>query len=275
MLRTTTNLMKKSSILRLHYTTIVPKHHVPFDEKPFPFSRFQPCCPDVEIKQAENGFVPCKTHPFPSVLGKKIDMTDSMTRPAGIRHLVGCIGADAMEWTRAKVEAVPGIMQSLMTTENQWLKQNRSQVLNDKVVLTTVAERPATSTKPDVMLFPEFKIFKAVSSTNGIIDSDSPLYNALESIWQNPYNSLPPQKEWEDIKANTVIFVCTHARRDLRCGRLGPLIVDEFNRVIQEKRLQDKVEVWGTSHFGGKSNVICFKVGSSEMLTLSLHFDRS
>ncbi|EPB90573.1 hypothetical protein HMPREF1544_02634 [Mucor circinelloides 1006PhL] len=247
MFRTTTaSIFKKSSISRFYST-----HQIPFDKKPFPFSRFEACCPDAEAKQAENGFVPCKSHPFPPVLGKKIDMTDPMTRPTSIRHLVGCIGSDAMEWTRAKVEAIPGIMQSIMTTENQWLKENRPQVPGDKIVLATVSERPAVSNKPDVMLFPEFKVFQGVSSSNGVIDHDSSFYHALESIWQNPYNPLPPLEDWQDIKADTVVLVCTHARRDLRCGKLGPLIVDEFNRVIQEKGLQDRVEVWGTSHFGG------------------------
>ncbi|KAI8639650.1 Sucrase/ferredoxin-like-domain-containing protein [Parasitella parasitica] len=256
MLRTTTTLLRKPGILRCYST-----NPIPFDENPFPFSRFEPCCPDTEAKQAENGYIPCKSHPFPKVLGRKIDMTDPMTRPAGIRHLVGCVGADAMEWTRAKVEAIPGIMQSLMTTENQWLKENRPQVPSDKVVMATVAERPGKCHRPDVMLFPEFKIFQDISSTDGVIDSESPLYNALKSIWQNPYVSLPPQKEWLDIEADTVVFVCTHARRDLRCGKLGPLIVNEFNRVIQEKQLQGKVEVWGTSHFGGKVQCICCKRG--------------
>lgn len=259
MFRTTTaSIFKKSSISRFYST-----HQIPFDKKPFPFSRFQACCPDAEAEQAENGFVPCKSHPFPPVLGKKIDMTDPMTRPTSIRHLVGCIGSDAMEWTRAKVEAVPGIMQSIMTTENQWLKENRPQVPGDKIVLATVSERPAVSNKPDVMLFPEFKVFQGVSSTNGVIDHDSSFYHALESIWQNPYNPLPPREDWQDIKADTVVLVCTHARRDLRCGKLGPLIVDEFNRVIEEKGLQDRVEVWGTSHFGGKSRAhkMCLKAG--------------
>lgn len=256
MFRTTTaSVFKRSSIPRLYSTT----HQIPFDTKPFPFSRFEACCPDADAKQAENGFVPCKSHPFPPVLGKKIDMTDPMTRPTSIRHIVGCIGSDAMEWTRAKVETVPGIMQSIMTTENQWLKENRqAQAPGDgeKSVLATVAERPAAVADiPDVMLFPEFKVFQGAPSTNGVIDQSSSLYHALASIWQNPCNALPPLEQeqgWQDIKADTVVLVCTHARRDLRCGKLGPLIVDEFNRVIQEKGLQDKVEVWGTSHFGGK-----------------------
>ncbi|GAN04672.1 conserved hypothetical protein [Mucor ambiguus] len=249
MFRTTTaSILKKSSTSKLYSTA----HQIPFDSKPFPFSRFEACCPDAEAKQAKNGFVPCKSHPFPLVLGKKIDMTDPMTRPAGIRHIVGCIGSDAMEWTRAKVEAVPGIMQSIMATENQWLKENRPQVASEKSVLATVAERPAAvSNTPDVMLFPEFKVFQGVSSTNGVIDQNSSFYHALASIWQNPFNPLPSLEGWQDIKSDTVVLVCTHARRDLRCGKLGPLIVDEFKQVIQEKGLQDRVEVWGTSHFGG------------------------
>ncbi|CAO3630535.1 unnamed protein product [Mucor fragilis] len=258
MFRTTTAaVLRKSAISRLYST-----RQIPFDPEPFPFSRFEACCPDADAKQADNGFVPCKSHPFPAVLGKKIDMTDPMARPAGIRHIVGCVGADAIEWTRAKVEAVPGIMQSIMTTENQWLKGNRPHVPSEKSVLATVAERPAASSKPDVMLFPEFKVFQGVSSTNGVIDQGSAFYQALASIWQNPYSPLPPLHEgWQDIKADTVILVCTHARRDLRCGKLGPLIVDEFERVIQQEGLQDRVEVWGTSHFGGKLRSVCVKRG--------------
>lgn len=247
----TRQLLKSTNLNRLYTTS-----RIPFDKKPFGFSRFEPCCPDANVKQAENGFIPCQQHPIPEVLGKKVDMIDDMTRPSSLRHLVGSVGYDALEWTRSKVEAVPGgIMQTMMTAENQWLKNHRPSVGAEyKQILSTVSERPPTDGhRPDILLFPEFKLIPSVETVNGSLPENSILYKVLDTMWHNPRQSIDSQMErLKDIQADTVVLVCTHGRRDLRCGRLGPLIVDEFRRLIQEKGLQEKVEVWGTSHFGGK-----------------------
>jgi hypothetical protein len=241
------------SIPRHFYTTST----IPFDKKPFSFSRFEPCCPDANAKQADNGFVPCQQHPIPAVLGKKIDMTDNMIRPSSLRHLVGSIGYDALEWTRSKVESVPGgIMQIMMTTENYWLRNHRSSTSReDKQILSTVSDRPPMDgQRPDILMFPEFKLIPSVETINGHLPENSILYKVLDSMWRNPQKSIDSNMEGlKDIQADTVVLVCTHGRRDLRCGRLGPLIVDEFRRLIKQNGLEKKVEVWGTSHFGGKS----------------------
>lgn len=237
---------------------LIPKRRfyssIPFDKKPFPFSRFEPCCPDVgEGKKGENGFVPCQSHPMPAVLGKKIELAEDMTRPASLRHITPCIGFDALEWTRSKVEAVPGITQTIMTTHSDWIKKHRHLKLppqDDRLVLSTVSERPPiVQDKPDVLLFPEFKIIPSVDASK--IVPESTLYSVLDQIWKDSNAPLKQLDELQDIQADTVVLVCTHARRDMRCGKLGPLIVDEFNRIIEEKGLTGKVEVWGTSHFGG------------------------
>ncbi|CAO3620059.1 unnamed protein product [Mucor hiemalis] len=239
--------MLRSLILtRQLYSTI------PFDKKPFPFSRFEPCCPNEEVKKGENGFVPCQSHPMPVVLGKKIELNDDMTRPSSLRHITPCIGLDALEWTRSKVEAIPGITQTIMNTQSDWIKSHRHLTTpqDDRLVLSTVSERPPiVKDKPDIMLFPEFKIIPSVDASH--IEPNSTLYSILDQIWKNNNAPLKQLNELQDIQADTVVLVCTHARRDLRCGKLGPLIVDEFNRIIREKGLTEKVEVWGTSHFGG------------------------
>ncbi|KAI7907842.1 Sucrase/ferredoxin-like-domain-containing protein [Cokeromyces recurvatus] len=230
-------------------------HSVPFDPKPFPFSRFEPCCPSNEAA-APNGYVPCRNHPIPDVLGKKIDMSEDMTRPSStLRHLVACVGPDALEWTRSKVEAVPGgILHTIQNTENQWLRAHtptKQEKEEGRLVLTTVTEKPSHSpNQTDILLFPEFKIITTTTTQKDTLESNSNLYQVLSSIWQNPHNPLS-SVDWQDMEADTVVLVCTHARRDLRCGKIGPLIIEEFNRVIKEKGLQGKVEVWGTSHFGG------------------------
>ncbi|KAI9003588.1 Sucrase/ferredoxin-like-domain-containing protein [Gaertneriomyces semiglobifer] len=47
------------------------------------------------------------------------------------------------------------------------------------------------------------------------------------------------------------IFVCTHKKRDKRCGVAGPMLVAEFRKAAEEMDLQDEVQVLGCSHFGG------------------------
>lgn len=223
---------------------------IPFDKKPFPFSRFEPCCPNLEVKKAENGYVPCQAHPIPAVLGKKVECNEPMVRPSGFRHLVACVG-DGLEWTRAKVEAAPGIMRTIMNLENNWLKTHRPTTPgNENTILQTIIDRPPMKEDTaDIMLFPEFKLIPNVDTTR--IDTDSKFYSVLNSIWQNPSLPIPDINELQDIEADSIVLVCTHTRRDMRCGKIGPLIVDEFKRVIEEQGLTN-VEVWGTSHFGGK-----------------------
>jgi hypothetical protein len=251
MLKTSFLLRTTTRAIRLYSTQI------PFDKKPFPFSRFEPCCPDVEAKREENGFVPCQNHPIPEVLGKKIELKESMNRPDSLRHLLACVGPDALEWTRAKVESVPeSIISTIMNYENQWIKTNRSSLTGEdssKLILTTISDKPPIKeNKPDIMLFPEFKLIPSVDPAS--IQENTILANVLDHIWKNPKKPFLEEnlQELQDIKADTIVLVCNHARRDLRCGKLGPLIIDEFSRIIQEKGLSDKVQVWGTSHFGGK-----------------------
>jgi hypothetical protein len=194
--------------------------------------------------------VPCKSHPIPNALGRKIDFQDPMIRPEGLRHVVGCIGNNAPEWTKAHCESIPGIMQSLDKTKKKWLETNSPEGKYDKQVMVTVAEKPPRNEKPDIMLFPEFKMIPSVDISNEIISPQSLLYPVMDAVWKNPNHALPDSSRWQDIEADTVIFVCTHGRRDLRCGYLGPPIVDEFNN--QAKNLGLKLEAWGTCHFGGK-----------------------
>lgn len=225
---------------------------IPFDSKPFPFHRFEPCCPEADVKPAPNGYVPCKTHPIPDALGKKIELTEPMSRPDSLRHLVGCVGYEADEWTRSHCNTVPGIMQSLEETNVKWLKTNTPDGKFNKQILVTVAERePMDGKRPDVMLFPEFKMIPSIDISQGLISETSSLYPVIDSVWNNPNNALPEGIQWQDIEADTVVLVCTHGRRDLRCGYLGPPIVTEFNK--QAKSMGIKLEAWGTCHFGGKA----------------------
>ncbi|KAJ3186854.1 hypothetical protein HK101_009464 [Irineochytrium annulatum] len=53
------------------------------------------------------------------------------------------------------------------------------------------------------------------------------------------------------LKGEAYVLVCTHKKRDKRCGVAGPLLMDEFKRVVEEKGLAGKVHCYGVSHIGG------------------------
>ncbi|KAI8988797.1 Sucrase/ferredoxin-like-domain-containing protein [Pilobolus umbonatus] len=240
--------------LRANYHIFNRQHStIPFDTQPFPFSRFQPCCPDEASPVNDNGFVPCQQHPVPHVLGRKIEMTEPMTNKLeSYHHLVGCVGDYAPEWNRAKVESVPGIVQSIMTAENHWIKERRQKNLSTDVLnnLLTLTDKPSINQYPDIMLFPEFKMFTSIDPSFPL--DNTSFYSVLDTLWSSPHNISQSNMSSADIQADTVVLVCNHARRDMRCGKIGPLIINEFRRVIKEKGLNNRVEVWGTSHFGGK-----------------------
>ena len=245
--------------------TLIPRQYkstttgsIPFDNEPFPFSRFEPCCPEGEA--SGNGFVPCSQHPIPKVIGKKIEMHEELKKTRTGRHLVACVGHEAPDWMRSKVETVKnGMMLGIGSAHNTWMRsQKERQSSSEGELLTTVIDRPSPNTEwptSDILLFPEFRRYPAVHPDR-LLDSEiTPL---LDVLWKDPMcNKLPHihnEEKLDDI--DTVVLVCTHTMRDKRCGVLGPLLVDEFRKVLSEQGLlkgqeKGRVEVWGVSHFGG------------------------
>lgn len=72
----------------------------------------------------------------------------------------------------------------------------------------------------------------------------------------------PTQLPWEanthgviatDRSAETFIFVCSHRRRDDRCGYCGPMLVDCIRQAVAERMPKgaDAVHVYPCSHVGG------------------------
>lgn len=232
---------------------------IPFDTVPFPFSRFEPCCPEAE-SASDNGFVPCKQHPIPNVIGRKVEIHEDFSKAAQARHMVVCVGPQGPEWSRSKVEAVQGgIVSSVNTAMNDWLRhqEHRTSGGDPSQLLVTVCDRTSETPWPacDVLLFPDFCQYTAIRPEDM---KGSSFSNTLEALWKDPgVSKLPqPQDRMTPLEdTDTVILVCTHTMRDKRCGVLGPLLVDEFKRVLSERKLLKetggKVEVWGTSHVGG------------------------
>lgn len=66
----------------------------------------------------------------------------------------------------------------------------------------------------------------------------------------------PPTIQFTSLKAHEgierCILICTHMKRDKRCGVLGPLIYESLNEILDQKQLVDTVALFQVSHFGGR-----------------------
>lgn len=60
------------------------------------------------------------------------------------------------------------------------------------------------------------------------------------------------------------VFICTHGRRDWRCGACGPPLFEAFQAALTSRRLLDDISVWRISHVGGHryaGNVLLYPGG--------------
>lgn len=200
------------------------------------------------------------------------------------RHVVICVGQQGKEWERSKVEAVvDGSVYAINQLHNQYIHYQKANHLitsppTDKEMLMTICDRdPISSSTFDVMVFPEFNFYSKVdlhqlklSSSSNSNNNNNDFSKVLETLWDNPSNPHLPQvsgqSTMDDIDA--VILVCTHERRDMRCGVIGPLLVNAFRQSLKEKQqdqtFKKNVLVYGTSHFGGHKyagNIIIHQKG--------------
>ncbi|CAO3623753.1 unnamed protein product [Cunninghamella blakesleeana] len=289
--------LRKATIQPISYSIYLKRQYttIPFDTEPFPFNRFEPCCPDTNTEKAENGFLPCQKHPIPKVLGRKIDMESDMKGSIQRdRHVVICVGQHGKEWERSKVEAVKdGSVYAINQLHNQYLHYQKTNHLysspSDKEMLMTICDResdiPSLSSSSstnhfDIMVFPEFNLYSNInlhqlnlSSSSSSSNDKNDFSKVLETLWDDPSNPHLPQVNGQttmnDIDA--IVLVCTHERRDMRCGVIGPLLVDAFRQCLKEKNekqldssLKKNVLVYGTSHFGGHKfagNIIIHQKG--------------
>eukprot|EP00386_Alphamonas_edax_P006856 GDKI01022135.1.p1 GENE.GDKI01022135.1~~GDKI01022135.1.p1 ORF type:complete len:376 (-),score=85.08 GDKI01022135.1:23-1150(-) len=57
--------------------------------------------------------------------------------------------------------------------------------------------------------------------------------------------------EVKHVREHGFVLVCVHKLRDKRCGVIGPLLIESFQKSISKFSLDNKIEVVGVSHIGG------------------------
>ncbi|KAJ3112917.1 hypothetical protein HK100_002159 [Physocladia obscura] len=109
----------------------------------------------------------------------------------------------------------------------------------------------------EVFLFPDFKTLRGVSATDAAAVAEEWVAGGAYAL----ATSTVADVEIADLEYDAVIFICTHLKRDKRCGITGPLLMTEFNNAIEDLGLSSKVACYGISHIGGHKyagNVIVY-----------------
>ncbi|KAK9712605.1 hypothetical protein K7432_007048 [Basidiobolus ranarum] len=108
----------------------------------------------------------------------------------------------------------------------------------------------------EVIILPSNKLVRNVNLENLDCFLDTYVYSEEQHMEEFEVENLPEEHGF--------ILICSHRRRDKRCGVTAPILKEEFHRILLEKELQDKVEVLLVSHIGGHKfagNVIIYPVG--------------
>ncbi|KAI9258938.1 Sucrase/ferredoxin-like-domain-containing protein [Phascolomyces articulosus] len=78
----------------------------------------------------------------------------------------------------------------------------------------------------------------------------------------NEYASTPDDMQIIKNTHKAMILICSHKKRDKRCGITAPILGAEFDNVLREKDMtEDEVAIYMVSHVGGHKfagNVICY-----------------
>ncbi|KAI8920200.1 Sucrase/ferredoxin-like-domain-containing protein [Powellomyces hirtus] len=198
-----------------------------------PFTEEDPCagCAD-----------PCEAHPqLPGYLQKKIEggpLVGSM-KPYK-RHIMVTEGT-SRTWAERLEEAdtLTKVVGELVESKGDSVKYRSIVTACDPMLLEDSAGDAADGS--EILLFPELVLITGVNGTNAL----SLVSTLLEK------GTIPQSITTTPLKGKAWIFVCTHKKRDKRCGVAGPMLVDEFREAAKELGMTEAVTVYGCSHFGG------------------------
>jgi len=178
---------------------------------------------------------PCHNHKIaPSSL--RIDMTRPLAGSIGSykRHVFLCTGTPS--WP-SKIKKQMPYAKTLLDGIDQKALPYEARV--------TAIDYPSPGNENDkeenydLLVFPECIRYIRVKQSQLPIFIEDQLVKEIVS----------PNLEHKPI-TGTHIFVCNHKIRDKRCGVIGNLVIEEFQRCIEQKHLTD-VHVYGASHTGG------------------------
>jgi len=160
------------------------------------------------------------------------------------RHLLVCTGLE--DWPE-KIETGGGFLQALTNAivqrgagKSSWVK-------------VTACDEPTHGSGYDILVFPDNVRYQ------GVQESDIPVLVEEQVVNERVAAAIPHQPLTKQY-----VLVCTHGRRDIRCGECGPFLLPAFDLLLAAHQLTQQVSVVATSHVGGHKfagNVIIYPGG--------------
>ncbi|CAG8610309.1 2288_t:CDS:2 [Acaulospora morrowiae] len=224
---------------------------------------------------------PCSTHlSYPSELKIDHELPLKNTVQPYVRHVVICTGKK--DWEKV-IELEKGSLSSelfnLNAVDSPVIKKEpplktistQKKAKKEKILITNSSCPSSFSLfnrGNDVLLFPDNLLISKVSTQKA-----KEFYNLfLSSEKRETQDESEGEEKFETmlIPYKSVILICGHKRRDIRCGVAGPMLKDEFDKVLEDMKLDIQssgnkgVAVYLSSHVGGHhfaGNVIVYRDG--------------
>jgi hypothetical protein len=161
------------------------------------------------------------------------------------RHLFVCTGP--VDWPE-RIELGGGFLQALAEAIGR-----RAEEMSLPVKMTACDDLGRSDSGYDILVFPDQIRYLSVQEADlpTLVEEHLVANRVSEAI---PHEPLPGHH----------VFICTHGRRDPRCGQCGPPLVEEFTMALKAHNLTDRVVVRRTSHVGGHKfagNVLIYPEG--------------
>lgn len=224
----------------------------------------------------DTGCTFCELPEFPP--DKQIDFQKNLNLTASQpwKYVLNILhGIKNFEEMPSKINLVPGSF----ANEFELLKRNRLSPMHPVLVsnITTKGFNNNNIEMNDelyhVIVYPEGKsvLFRKEHLpqffNHYLVPDDEPIQRTLNPF-TNEDESKTAQKSTKHYDLFTekdvtkdLVLICGHGQRDIRCGKLGPILEEEFLKVIEHEKLEESVDVGLITHVGGHAyagNVIYF-----------------
>ncbi|KAJ1562862.1 hypothetical protein HK096_011279 [Nowakowskiella sp. JEL0078] len=240
-----------------------------------------PCVGCIFHDQDDTGNPTCTEHAqIPAYLAAKIEQGDmhSTVKPYSLHLLISLPSPNTGNYWPEHIDdprkglftpeassEVYNVWVAIEALSKTWHNERRGRIMVsvvDRIPNISVAgsnDRVEVLVMPDLISI-EFPESVSVSAALELLKSalDSKTGNRMKNSgrWNAESNVVK-----EQVEADAVVLVCTHKKRDKRCGVAGPLIVEQFEKVIKVENIGN-VAVYGVSHPGGHKwagNVLVYK----------------
>ncbi|KAI8375240.1 Sucrase/ferredoxin-like-domain-containing protein [Blakeslea trispora] len=206
---------------------------------------------------------PCTEHKeFPSYLHIEKDFPILGSVKPYSRHIL--IATGLTDWPKHIDDEDNSLAQALFGAIRQNKQTPWKNLITNASLTSQFSDVPEGC---DVLIFPDNIIVSNV--TNASMDSFFQLFVAAPLPQQQSvdWNALMQDSRIGQMKIQTnpyknLMLLCSHRKRDKRCGVTAPILAQEIDRVLREKDLSEEdVSVIMVSHIGGHKiagNVICY-----------------